>query len=229
LPQVLRFCERPVFPHSALSCVVPLPSSGVTRLRWYYWAIRLPTPHLPFSLFGCPAYSPCREEGARSPRLPHNHNVRHAMVSDPEEASISLPVSSMLVLTSGSTTPSSFPTSHLRSFPSTFRLTACLLAILRLKLNVTTQPPRTRYPVAGKPSGAGFAPARLCDLARPHCSPDTGRFRINIDSPRSLIHSLLPVSRSALLMHGRQNVYPISFIQINKYVWKTIKQPAPRV
>jgi len=91
------------------------------------------------------------------------------MVSDPEEASIFLPVSLMFVLTSGATTPSSFPTSHLRgSFPSTLRLTACLLAVLRLKLYVAIQPPRTRYPVAGLPSGTGFAPAGLRDLARPH-------------------------------------------------------------
>ena len=105
--------------------------------------------------------------------MPCNHNVKHAMVSDPEEASISLPVSSMLVLTSGSTTPSSFPSRHLRgSIPSTFWLTAYLLAVLRLKRCVTTAPPRTRYPVDGLPSGAGFSPARLHDLARPHSRID---------------------------------------------------------
>jgi hypothetical protein len=110
--------------------------------------------------------------------LPHNQIVRHAMVSDPEEASISLPISLILMLTSGPTTPSSFPTSHLRgSFPSTLRLTACLLAVLRLKLYVAIQPPRTRYPVAGQPSGTGFPPARLRDLAQPHCRPDTYSFK----------------------------------------------------
>jgi|GEM_PF-7114129 len=36
---------------------------------------------------------------------------------------------------------------------------ACLLAVLRLKLDVATLPPRTRFPVAGLPSGAGFPPA----------------------------------------------------------------------
>ncbi|MFH2122301.1 MAG: hypothetical protein ABIJ50_02275, partial [Pseudomonadota bacterium] len=40
--------------------------------------------------------------------------------------------------------------------------------ILRLKLYVTIQPPRTCYPVAGLPSGAGITPAGLHDLARPH-------------------------------------------------------------
>jgi hypothetical protein len=32
---------------------------------------------------------------------------------------------------------------------STFRLSACLLAVLRLKLDVTIQPPRNHYPVLG--------------------------------------------------------------------------------
>ena len=85
--------------------------------------------------------------------------VKHAMVSDPGEASIFLPVTIMPVLTSTSITVSSFPSRHLRgSIPSTFRLTAYLLAVLRLKLHVAIQPPRTRYPVAGLPSGMGFTP-----------------------------------------------------------------------
>jgi hypothetical protein len=46
---------------------------------------------------------------------------------------------------------------------------ACLLAVLRLKLIVTNQPPKTCYPVAGLPSGVGFSPTRLHDLAWPHC------------------------------------------------------------
>ncbi|MBU1169226.1 MAG: hypothetical protein KKD44_06650, partial [Proteobacteria bacterium] len=40
----------------------------------------------------------------------------------------------------------------------------------RLKRCVTTSPPKTRYPVDGLPSGTGFSPARLHDLARPHYS-----------------------------------------------------------
>ncbi|MBU0908049.1 MAG: hypothetical protein KJ717_00680 [Proteobacteria bacterium] len=91
-----------------------------------------------------------------------------SMVSDPEEASITLPLAAIPVLTSTFITELSFPTRQLRgSIPSTFRLTACLLAVLRLKLYVTIQPPRTCYPVVGQPSGAGFTPAEL-DLARPH-------------------------------------------------------------
>jgi len=39
-----------------------LPSSGITRLHRYYEAIRLPTLHLPFSLFGCSGILPLREE-----------------------------------------------------------------------------------------------------------------------------------------------------------------------
>ena len=116
--------------------------------------------HICFSPSSVVQHTPlCRKEGAGSPGLPHNHNVRHAMVSDPEEANIFLPIALMFVLTSAPTKASSFPTSHLRgSFSSTFRLTACLLAVLRLKLNVTTQPPRTCYPVAGLPTGRDSHP-----------------------------------------------------------------------
>jgi hypothetical protein len=71
-----------------------------------------------------------------------------------------LPFTSMPILISAPSTASSFPSSHFRgSIPSTFRLTACLLAVLRLKLCVATQPPRTHSPVAGLPSGTGFPPA----------------------------------------------------------------------
>jgi hypothetical protein len=125
-------------------------------------------PHLPSSLFGCPAYS-LFERNTGPPGLPCNHNVKHAMVSDPEEAGIALPFAAIPVLTSTILKVSSFPTRQLRgSIPSTLRLTAYLLAVLRLKLYVTMQPPRTCYPVVGRPSGAGFTPAGLHDLARPH-------------------------------------------------------------
>jgi len=82
------------------------------------------------------------------------------MVSDPGEAGTTLPLAAMPMLTSTFLTVLSFPTQQLRgSIPSTFRLTAYLLAALRLKSDVTTKPPRTRYPVDGLPSGAGFTPA----------------------------------------------------------------------
>jgi len=82
------------------------------------------------------------------------------MVSDPEEAGITLPLAAMPVLTSTPNTVSSFLLRQLRgSIPSTLRLTAYLLAVLRLKSDVTTRPPRTCYPVDGLPSGAGFPPA----------------------------------------------------------------------
>jgi hypothetical protein len=137
-----------------------LSSSSITRLHRYYEAIRLPAPHLPSSLFSCPAYSLYSERNTGPPGLPCNHNVKHAMVSDPEEADIILPLAVMPVLTSTVKRVSSFPLRQLRgSIPSTFRLTACLLAVLRLKLHITIQPPKTRYPVVGLPSGAGFPPA----------------------------------------------------------------------
>src|SRR3990172_7711920 len=146
-----------------------LSSSSITRLLWYYEAIRLPVPHLPSSLFSCPAYSLCCKRDTGPPGLPCNHNVKHAMVSDPEEAGFTLPFAVMPMLTSTSITVSSFPPRQLRgSIPSTLRLTAYLLAVLRLKSDVTTRPPTTCYPVDGHPSGAGFTPAELHDLARPH-------------------------------------------------------------
>ncbi|MFH0782314.1 MAG: hypothetical protein V2B20_10250, partial [Pseudomonadota bacterium] len=46
--------------------------------------------------------------------------------------------------------------------------TACCLAVLRLISEITLFDPRTRYPVAGQPSGTGFSPARMYNLARPH-------------------------------------------------------------
>src|SRR3989304_7012084 len=145
--------------HRATMCSF-LPSSSITRLHWYYEAIRLPVPHLPSFLFSCPAYSLCSERNTGSPGLPCNHIVKHAVVSDPGEAGITLPLTVISVLTSPSCTVSSFPTRPLRgSIPSSFCLTSFLLAVLRLKPVVTTRPPRTRYPVDGLPSGASFTPA----------------------------------------------------------------------
>ena len=76
------------------SCDV-LSSSGITRLHRYYDVIRLPLPHLPFSLYyrlsGILAF---RQEFRGSPGLPHIRNVQHAMVSDPGEASTDLPFAS---------------------------------------------------------------------------------------------------------------------------------------
>src|SRR3972149_8040560 len=113
-----------------------LSSGGITRPLRYYKTIRLPAPYLPSSLFDCPAYFPhffVGKAGTGPPGLPYNHNVKHAMVSDPGEASINLPFALMPMLTSTTLKVLSFSTRHLRgSIPSTFRLTAYLLAVLRL-------------------------------------------------------------------------------------------------
>jgi hypothetical protein len=166
LPPVPRCWERPVSPHAALPCVAPFPPAA---LRGH------PTPctssaFLPLRLSGI---LPCRGESAGPPGLPCNPKVKHAMVSDPGEADTPLPLTGMPIATSAPSTASPFPSRRLRgSIPSTLRLTACLLAVLRLKQCVATLPPRTRYPVAGQPSGAGFPPAGLRDLARPHAWSD---------------------------------------------------------
>ena len=111
-----------------------LSSSSITHLHRYYEAIRLPVPHLPSPLFGCPAYSLC-ERDAGSPGLPCNHDVRHAIVSDPGEADISSPLPAISILTSTRNKVSSFPIVLTRLIP--FSLPAYLLAVLRLKLYVT--------------------------------------------------------------------------------------------
>ena len=68
------------------SCDV-LSSGGITRLHWYYDAIRLPLPHLPFSLYyRLSGILALQQESRGPPGLPHIRNIRHAMVSDPGEA-----------------------------------------------------------------------------------------------------------------------------------------------
>ena len=49
----------------------------------------------------------------------------------------------------------------LRSIPSTFRLTPCVLAGLRLEANITARLPRSRYSAAGYAFRRGFSPTRL--------------------------------------------------------------------
>ena len=150
------------------SCDV-LSSSGITRLHRYYDAIRLPLPRLPFSLYyRLSGILALKQENRGPPGLPHIRNVRHAMVSDPGEVPLTCH-SPVDMLTSVIITTSSLSTINFRgSIPSTLRLTAYRLAVLRLISGIAPVDPRTRYPVAGQPSGAGFAPAKICDLARPH-------------------------------------------------------------
>ena len=150
------------------SCDV-LSSSRITRLHRYYDVIRLPLPRLPFSLYyRLSGILALKQEIRGPPGLPHIRNVRHAMVSDPGEASLTCH-SPADMLTSVRITTSSLSTINFRgSIPSTLRLTAYRLAVLRLISGIAPVDPRIRYPVAGQPSGAGFTPAKICDLARPH-------------------------------------------------------------
>ena len=92
------------------SCGI-LSSSGITRLPWYYDAIRLPLPLLPFFLcYRLAGILALLQESRGPPGLPHIHYVRHAMVSDPGETSRTLPLSLPPMLTSANATASSLPT-----------------------------------------------------------------------------------------------------------------------
>jgi hypothetical protein len=82
------------------------------------------------------------------------------MVSDPEEANIALPSNDGACVDFHFYYSVVLPIATITGLnPFNLWLTAYLLAILRLKLYVTIEPPKTCYPVAGQPSGAGFTPA----------------------------------------------------------------------
>jgi len=87
------------------------------------------------------------------------------MVSAPGEADISLPLTVIPVLTSTSITVLSFPTRQFRgSIPSTLRLTAYLL----LKILCYHRASKDSLLVGWSTFRAGFTPAEIHDLARPH-------------------------------------------------------------
>jgi len=72
------------------------------------------------------------------------------MVSDPEECQHHLALPVVLMLTSADLSASSFLIRVFRgSIPSTFRLTAYVLADLRIEMTITAHLPRSRYSVAG--------------------------------------------------------------------------------
>ena len=121
-------------------------------------------PCLLSSLFSCPAYSLCFERSTGPPGLPCIHYVKHAMVSDPGEAGITLPLTVMPVLTSTFITVLSFPTRQFHgSIPSTLRLTAYLL----LKILCYHRASKDSLPGGWPTFRAGFTPAEIHDLARP--------------------------------------------------------------
>ena len=94
--------------------------------------------------------------GLLSPR-----HVMHAMVSDPGEVTRSCHIGSTHIgfrMVNGVALPGSHK--FRGSIPSTSRLTACMLVVIRLKSGITPFPPMTHYPAVGDLTGAGFPPAR---------------------------------------------------------------------
>ena len=140
-----------------------LSSSGITRLHRYYEAIRLPMADsappclgLVITLFP-PGKRPWGLPGCRV------FGVMHAMVTDPGallgtgRGALRAPVLSFRVdFRYYDSVVLSQPDQFRGSIPSTFRLTAYMLAVLRLKSRITPVPPRTGYPAAAQPYRGGI-------------------------------------------------------------------------
>ena len=150
-------------------CCDRLPSSGITRLHWYYAIIRLPTGYLPSSLYyHLSGILSLLKDPAGYPGLPHIPNVQHAMLSDPEEAEEHLPFALPCVdfRHVQLRRPSHFVLTRLNHF--SLRLRPVVLIALCLTFGITPAGPGSSIQWLACLTGAGFTPAGICDLARPH-------------------------------------------------------------
>ena len=155
-------------PHSAVTHVTSFPPAELPAFSGTMTPSDFPCPIcLPPFIIGCPAYSlDAREQ--RTSRVaayslcPTCHGLR------PRRGATDLPFASEHGDFRIGYYVVPLDESFRGSIPSTLRLTAYRLAVLRLISGVTPVDPRTSYPVPGQPSGAGFPPAKICDLARPH-------------------------------------------------------------
>ena len=155
-------------PHNTVTHVTSFPPAELPAFTGTMTSSDFPCPIClsPF-IIGCPAYSLCTREQRTSrvaaySQCPTCHGLR------PRRDAADLPCASGHVDFRYSYNVVSLNYSFRGSIPSTIRLTACRLAVLRLISGIAPVNPRTHYPVAGLPSGAGIPPAKICDLARPH-------------------------------------------------------------
>jgi len=155
--------QRGITPAFGYGAPHPSARGTLTLLIWvlpsaHYEVIRLPAPNLPSSLFGCPAYSHVRKKcrvsqvAAQTQCLTcHGHRPRGSkhLLAISVDVCVDFHFLNSVVL----------PIFPFRgSIPSTLRLTACLLAVLRIKPDVTIRSSRTCYPVVGHLPGRDSHP-----------------------------------------------------------------------
>ena len=145
-----RLCAGGVSSHRSTLCCL-LSSGGVTRHLRYYETIRLPmlvSSASPVTVVGTLSHLG-REHGVSRVATLSLCHACHGL--RPRGADTAKPISAAPVLASAALSASPFPIvfTFRGSIPSAFRLTAYMLAVLRLRLGITPRPPRTRYPAAG--------------------------------------------------------------------------------
>ena len=150
MPLLLRYCARIVFPRYALPCVT---SFALRALPRFITTIRLSDSLHFICLLRFPLirHTPFHGRKYRASRVTVCSQFKACHGLRPREDRHTLAYSCVPVLTSASIIASSLPVreNFRGSVPSTLRLTACLLAVLRLNISVTESAPRTRYHAVG--------------------------------------------------------------------------------
>ena len=145
----LRFNTN-AFSHSADIMCSFLSSSGIYPPSPVLRSYTTPCASFAFLLLQLSGILSLLQERRRASRVAVQSLCQTCHGLSPRRSVHCLAITALHMLTSTVPKVSSFPTRQLRgSIPSPFRITAYLLAVLRLKLTVTSQPPRTRYPVVG--------------------------------------------------------------------------------
>ena len=151
-PPIFHGCARVVFPRIARPCVVSFPPAALPAIFGTTRQSDSPCPLVPPLLLRLLVPSPIHGRGhgvSRVAALSHCHAC-HGL--RPRGAVAARPLAAAPVLTSEHC--DAVVHSHVLSFrgsiPSTFRLTAYMLAVLRIRLGIAPFPPRTRYPADGQ-------------------------------------------------------------------------------